>query len=697
MTAPSVGRSGLPLGGALLVAGTDTGVGKTCVTAGLARALVRRGLHPTVWKPFATGVPADRLEPGEDADLLGAAVGLPPEARRDIVTWRFAMPAAPARAAAAEGRSLPLRASPADLPSTAGGPLLVEGCGGWRVPLGPGLDADFGRWASGLGMPVLVVASGRLGTLNHTRLAVDAIESDGLDVLGVVVVRTEPATIEDEMRDDPRLLQASLPVPVLGVMQAVREPRDVDALADAVDAAIDVDALHARIREATSRAGIEALERADRRDVWHPFTQMREYEDRDPIVIERGDGVWLGDIRGRRYLDGVASLWVNVLGHRDPHVDRAVRRQLGRVAHSTLLGLGNDAAAAAATRLLEHVPGEGQLTRVFWSDNGSTAVEVALKMAWQAARQRGEERRRVFVHFEDGYHGDTLGAVSVGGIDVFHATFDGLLFDAVRLPAPWHHEASLGALQALLQTRGDEIAAVVVEPLIQGAGGMRRQRSGWLAEVARGTRAAGALLIADEVATGFGRTGRWFAVEHEGVVPDLLCVAKGLTGGYLPLAATVASDAVYEAFLAEPAAGKQLFHGHTYTGNPLACAAALATMERMEALGLVAHAERMGRHLETALAHRLGSHRGVRAIRTLGLMGGVELGRPDGTSWPHAWRLGVRVCDEATRLGVRLRPLGDVVVLMPPLAIGADELDQLVDVLTEAIETVTAAYEVRTP
>ncbi len=680
--------------GGVLVAGTDTGVGKTAVAAGLLRACARRGLRPTAWKPFATGVPTDRLVEGEDVDLLGAAIDRPREQRLALSTWRLPLPAAPARAAERAGASLPTRATPDVLPASAG-PLVVEGCGGWRVPIGRNFGEDFGRWAAGLGLPVLVVAAARLGVLNHTRMTVDAIEEDGLDVLGVVLVHVTPPTSDDLARDDRGLLESSLPVPVLGAVAAVGDPTDIDALADALERAIDIDRLLDRIRAAHASVRAPAIEEADRRDVWHPFTPMRAYGAADPIVIERGDGVWLTDARGRRYLDGVSSLWVNVFGHRDPHLDRALRRQLGRVAHSTLLGLGNDAAANAATNLLRVVPGDGVLRHVFFSDNGSTAVEVALKMAWQATRQRGDAARRTFLHFDDGYHGDTLGAVSVGGIDLFHATFRGLLFPALRLPAPHRHDESLAALRAAFRERGDEIVGVVVEPVIQGAGGIRVQRPGWLADVARITRDAGAFLIADEVATGFGRTGRWFAVEHEGVVPDFLCVAKGLTGGYLPLAATVTTDAVYDAFLADPSAGRQFFHGHTYTGNPLACAVASATIERMSALDLPKRVARVGAHLGAVLHERLGRHRGVRDVRGRGLMWGVEVARAHDTPWPAAWRVGNLVCDETTARGVRLRPLGDVVVVMPPLAIEPEDVDHLTSVLAEAIEVVTAACERR--
>ncbi|HEY3186449.1 MAG TPA: adenosylmethionine--8-amino-7-oxononanoate transaminase, partial [Solirubrobacteraceae bacterium] len=317
------------------------------------------------------------------------------------------------------------------------------------------------------------------------------------------------------------------------------------------------------------------LAAADRRVLWHPFTQQQGWMDEDFPVIERGDGSRLYDVDGREYLDGTSSLWCNVHGHRHPHVDRAVREQLDRVAHTTMLGLSHRPAVRLAQRLVALAP-DG-LSRVFFSDNGSTAAEVALKMAYGWWHARGEWWRSEFVCLRGGYHGDTIGSVSVGGIELFHARYRPLLFEA------WQAEpGDAGDLARVLAERGERVAAVIVEPLVQGAAGMQLQPPGYLRDVRRLCDEHGVLLICDEVATGFGRTGTMFACQQEGVTPDLMCVAKGLTGGYLPLAATLATERVYEAFLGEFAEFKTFFHGHTYTGNPLACAAALATLEVLE-------------------------------------------------------------------------------------------------------------------
>jgi adenosylmethionine-8-amino-7-oxononanoate aminotransferase len=419
------------------------------------------------------------------------------------------------------------------------------------------------------------------------------------------------------------------------------------------------------------------LASADRRFVWHPFTQQRGWtSDEDPLVIESAEGCQLIDSEGRRYIDGVSSLWCNVHGHRHPEIDRAVREQLDRVAHSTMLGLSHPAAIELARRLVELAP--PGLSRVFYSDSGSTAAEIALKMAFQYWQQRGERERTRFVCLENAYHGDTVGSVSVGGIDLFHSLYRPLLFDSTRVPP-----GDLGAMERALA--GGDVAAVIMEPLVQGAAGMLLQPDGYLRGVRELCDRHGALLILDEVATGFGRTGRMFACEHEGVAPDFLCLAKGLTGGYLPLAATLATERVYEGFLGEHQDFRTFFHGHTYTGNPLACAAALATLDVFERERTLERLERKVALLRMLL-EPLEAHPAVAEVRQRGFMVGIEL-RP----YPLELRMGHSVTLEARRMGAIIRPLGDVVVLMPPLAISEQELERLVGITAAAIHAATGA------
>jgi adenosylmethionine-8-amino-7-oxononanoate aminotransferase len=424
----------------------------------------------------------------------------------------------------------------------------------------------------------------------------------------------------------------------------------------------------------------------DRDYVWHPFTQQQGWSEEEPLVVERGEGSYLFDTDGRRYLDGTAALWCNVHGHRHPTIDSAVREQLDRVAHTTMLGLTHPGATELAARLIEISPGD--LSRVFYSDSGSTAAEIALKIAFQYQQQRGGAHalRTKFVCLREAYHGDTIGSVSVGGIDLFHSTYRPLLFET--------HVAEPGDaadLERVLEAHGEEIIGVIVEPLVQGAAGILVQPPGYLRAVRQLCDRYGVLLICDEVATGFGRTGTMFACEQEGVAPDLMCLAKGITGGYLPLAATLASEEIYEGFLGAYEEFKTFFHGHTYTGNPLACAAALANLDVFEQ-------ERTLERLQPKIAlfeellREVAALPEVFEVRQKGVMVGIDLGDHD-----PSLRMGHRVTVEARKRGAFIRPLGNTIVLMPPLSISEDELRELVAIAGESVRAAVASASVELP
>jgi adenosylmethionine-8-amino-7-oxononanoate aminotransferase len=420
----------------------------------------------------------------------------------------------------------------------------------------------------------------------------------------------------------------------------------------------------------------------DHDHLWHPFTQQQGWSEEEPLMIERAEGSHLIASDGRRYLDGVSSLWCTVHGHRHPGIDAAVLDQLRRVAHSTMLGLSHPGAAELAARLVDLTP--PGLSRVFYSESGSTATEIALKMAFQYQQQRGGQhaRRTSFVHLRDSYHGDTIGSVSVGGIDLFHSTYRPLLFQT--------HAAEPGNaadLERVLAVHEEEIAAVIVEPLVQGAAGMLTHPPGYLCAVRELCDRFGVLLICDEVATGFGRTGKMFACEHEDIAPDLLCLAKGLTGGYLPLAATLATERIYEGFLGAPKEYRTFFHGHTYTGNPLACAAALASLDAFEQERTIDRLQAKIELLWEMLAE-VESMPEVTEVRGRGVMVGIDLGEHD-----PALRLGHQVTLEARKRGAIIRPLSDVIVLMPPLSISEDDLRNLVEITRESIRVACAEIQ----
>jgi len=443
----------------------------------------------------------------------------------------------------------------------------------------------------------------------------------------------------------------------------------------------------------------------DRRHVWHAFTQMAEYE---PLLIERGEGATLYDTDGRAYLDGSASMWCNVHGHRHPRLDRAALEQLGRVAHTTNLGLSNPTTVRLAKRLAEVAP--AGLEKVFFSDDGATAIEVALKLAFQYWLQRGqpEPGRRRYLAIGEAYHGDTLGTIGVGGVARFGSIFQPLTFEAIRIPSPALCRQPRGSLpeeacrqgierlENMLTAHAGEIAAVIMEPLVQAAGGILVHPPGFLRAVREATRAHDVLLILDEVAVGFGRTGRLFACEHESVEPDFLCLAKGLTAGYLPMAATLTTAEIWNAFLGTHAERRTFFHGHTYGGNPLAAAVALESLAIFEEERVL---ERMRPAIER-LESRLEEFRGMPHVadaRSRGLAAGIELAADPstGTRFDPAEAIGMRACQAARKHGALLRPLGDVVVIMPPLCVGPAEIDRLCDAAAAGIREVCATLENR--
>jgi adenosylmethionine-8-amino-7-oxononanoate transaminase len=435
-----------------------------------------------------------------------------------------------------------------------------------------------------------------------------------------------------------------------------------------------------------------ALERLDKRLLWHPFTQQYLWEKQPTLIVERGRGVYFYDIEGRKYLDGVSSLWVNILGHNHPELNRAIKQQLSKIAHSTFLGLSHRPGIELARELLAVAP--KNLSRVFYSDNGATAVEIALKMAFQYWIEKTGRHRDEYLAIEGSYHGDTLGAVSVGSIGAFHSKFKPLLFKAHFAKRPFcghfDHRCRTGekraaaadciaravaSMETILKKRRGKIAAVILEPIIQGATGMHVQPPGYVKEVRRLCDTYDVLMIADEVATGFGRTGTMFAVEQEGVRPDFLCLAKAITGGYLPLAATLTTNRVYRAFYGPARKNNTFFHGHSYTGNPLGAAAARATLRVIRRSKLL-EKTRESAHLMRDELRRFETMPGVLSVRQAGLMAGVELMRPG---------MAKRVCAAMLRKGVWLRPLGETVVVMPPPVITRRDLRSLFERLRNVI------------
>lgn len=673
---------GTPAGRILAVTGTGTEIGKTVLSAAIILGLRARGLQVDAVKPAATDVvPGDA---GEDATLLARATDLDP-ARCVLATFRE--PRSPLAAARLETRALDVVGITATLRERARGcdVLVVEGVGGLLVPLaedGRGGFVTVRDLLRDLDAEVVIAADAGLGTVNHSVLTVESARHAGLRVRGLALVDSR-GTDPEFVLENATQIEQQADVPLLGILAHLDDPADLDQISAAA-AALDIDVLATAPKDATA-----AITAADHRHVWHPFTQTSEWlEEQPPLAIRSGRGCTLVAEDGRTYIDGISSLWATVHGHAHPALDRALHEQAGRIAHSTFLGQTHEQGAMLAQELCARLP-EG-LTRVFYSEAGAAAVEVALRTALLAQHHRGQPRRTRFIALDEAYHGDTAGAVSVGRSEPFHRHLDPLLFDAIRIPTPYlGEEESLAALDGVLERHGDEVAALIVEPRVQGAAGMLTHGDGWLRDAVARARRAGALVITDEVATGFGRTGDLFATGGAGVRPDILTLGKGLTGGYLPLSATVTTEEIFQLFTAPYGEHRTLYYGHTYTGNPLACAVARASLRVFDDEATLEHARRLAGTLERLLAP-LAEHPAVHEIRRRGVMTGIEL-RDGGTPFDPALRIGRRVTRAARRHGVVVRPLGDVVVLNPPLVMSDTEAEELVAGVAAALAEAVAA------
>lgn len=657
----------------IFITGTDTAVGKTIVTAALGLLLQEQGRNVGVMKPVQCA--------GDDAIFLKRILKI--DDPLELINPCFAPePLSPhlafARSKTRFDRSKILR-SFKDLHSRYD-VLLVEGAGGLMVPLAQ--DYFVLDLVRDLGAELVVVSRLGLGTINHTLLTIDQARGCGILVRGVIFSQSKPQAKSIPEKTNPSEISKLSGVPVLGTVPYLKRFDPANILRQ-VKPAINLKPLFTTYHLPLTT---ERLKFFDKQYIWHPFTQMKDWSRQEPLVIERAEGSYLIDTDGKRYIDGVSSLWVNVHGHRKKEIDQAIREQISRVSHSTFLGLSNVPAVELAKELVAIAP-KG-LKKVFYSDNGSTAVEIAIKMAYQYWQNTGQRKKTDIVHLKNSYHGDTLGSVSVGGIDLFHKVYRKLIFKTIGLPGQgWE---TVKAFEQLLKRRSGYIAALVVEPLIQGAAGMLIWPEGVLKKLSALCLKYDVLLIADEVATGFGRTGKMFACDHEGVTPDILCLAKGLTGGYLSLAATITTQRIYDGFVFDYKDQKTFFHGHTYTANPLACAAALANLkifrEKQVLRSLGPKIKYLAKKLQ--MFYNLAS---VGEVRQKGFMVGIELVRDRKTMAPFPWQdaIGVKVCQEARKHGVILRPLGNVIVIMPPLGISLEELDVLLNATYRSVEFVT--------
>lgn len=669
----------------IFITATDTGIGKTIATLVLATLLKAKGFDVGIMKPIQCG--------GMDAHFLKKSLNLSdpddlinpfyaPEPLSPHLAFRRAKITIDKHKIIDAYQELQKRH---DI-------VLVEGAGGLMVPIAEDyLVADL---IGDLDLDALIVSRLGLGAINHSLLTINQMKDLGIKIRGIVFSTLHSKNPGLPEQTNPDVIKKISGIDVLGTIPYLKK-FSTQEIVRTCSKAVDL-----RTLLKTQASQNNHYESLDKKYLWHPFTQMSDWLAEEQLVIDQAKGCHLKDTNGNSYIDGVSSLWVNIHGHRHPDIDNALRDQINKVSHSTFLGLSNVPAIQLAKELVALAP-KG-LSKVFYSDNGSTAVEVAIKMAFQFWQNKKKSKKQKIVHLENSYHGDTLGSVSVGGIDLFHKIYGPLTFETIKLPSPFYRKDNWQTLEEFreeylkntkyfLENNHKTIAAFVVEPMIQAAAGMLVWPKGILKVLCELCRRYDVLLICDEVATGFGRTGKMFACEHEGVKPDFLCVAKGMTGGYLPLAATLTTQKVFDGFLFEYKDLKTFFHGHTYTGNPLACAAALANIKVFKKERTLYNLAPKIKFLAEGLK-RFCTLAHVFDVRQLGFMVGIELVSDRVTGEPFAFekKIGIRVCQELRKHGVLLRPLGDVIVLIPPLAISVRELKILIDTTYCVIERITS-------
>jgi adenosylmethionine-8-amino-7-oxononanoate aminotransferase len=681
----------------LFVTGVDTEIGKTTIAGAIAAYLADQGKVVGVLKPVQSGAQSEKgTLYSQDARSIAAMAG-----GREVPVaspYLFREPISPLHAARKNevAVSIDVIAEEYRRLSKQCDVVIVEGAGGILAPLTETASMiDIPRT---LGIPTLIVSHPHLGGINHTLLTVELIRARGVVLVGMVF--NQPRRKKFPEPDFPYIEQKAQ-APVFGMLPYLSRSDDRKEVTEAFAANIDTDALYTALHRRAPAARHRDLETLDKQHIWHPFTQMQTWVDEPVTIFTDGTGVTLRDTFGEQYLDGFSSYWCNIHGHGEKRLSDTLIHQAGKIAHSTFLGFSNEPAIELADKLISIAP--AGISKVFYSDNGSTAVEVGVKMAYQYWRQvePGTKRNR-FLALDAAYHGDTVGAMSVGGVDLYHASYRDLLFTTDFVPPPYCYRCPLDKeypacmvscaelIDEKLKSKPGQFAALIIEPLVQCPGGIITAPHGYLKRAAEICHAHDVLLIADEVAVGFGRTGKMFAVDHEEVTPDIMALSKSITSGTVPFAATLTSQKLYDAFLGSYESRKTFFHGHTYTGNQLGAAVALENIALYAERDIIGTFQERGADLADLLI-RFNDLPHVGDIRQRGFIAGIELVHDRGTKTPFAWesQVGVQVCAEAKRNGVLLRPLGNVVVLFPAPVITRAQLTQVVDTLYDAIVTVT--------
>jgi len=665
----------------IFITGTDTGVGKTIITCGLVNVLKQKGINTIAMKPICTGGRKDieflikNCIIKEDIDLINQ--------------YSFNIPSAPYVASEIEKTDIKIEniLSAFNLLKEKYDIVIVEGIGGLLVPIKKNYCVC--DLIKELNLPVIIVSRAKLGTINHTLLSIEYTEFIGIDIIGIIMNNSKNVSIAE--KTNPDIIKQFSDVQLLGVIPHI-DKLNKENITSVIKNNISIK----KIENYFKKKKIN-YELKDKKYIWHPFTQMSDWIKEKQIIIKEAKGNYLKDIQGKLYFDGVSSLWVNVHGHRKKEIDKAIIKQINSVSHSTLLGLGNIPSIELAEKLVKIVP-EG-LKKVFYSDNGSTAVEISLKIAFQYWQLLGNKSKTKFVSFINAYHGDTIGSVSVGGIELFHKIYKPLLFKSFKVAYPYCYRCifkktylecnfeCFKQCEEIIKKYHNRIAGVIIEPVVQAASGMLVSPFGFLKKVRELCDEYNILLIADEVATGFGKTGKMFACNYENVSPDILCLAKSLSGGYLPVAATLTTEKIFDVFKGPYESKKTFFHGHTYTGNPLSCAAAIENLNIFEKENIIEKIQPKIKFLHYELK-KFENLKNVGDVRQKGFMVGIELVKNKETKQPYEYKekIGIKVCQELRKKGIILRPLSDVIVFMPPLSVTISELEKFLNEIYNTIK-----------
>ena len=654
----------------IFITATGTEVGKTYISAILLEQMREQGINCGYYKPVLSGASEEGLN---DCEYVAKKTGV-----KTFCSYMFEPPVSPHLAAELAGMEIKEEKILEDFQRFAKDfdYVLVEGAGGIFTPLGK--DLAMPDIIKTLGLDIIIIADAGLGTINATVLTVDYARAHGINIEGIILNRYDETNLIH--RNNREKIEELTGVKMSVLEEGGNPPLGIFAQIDAAKIPVppqggDIKACLPALLPSCPPAFNPATY-----PIWHPCSQMKDYEEFPPIVIERGEGLYLYDTEGKRYADVVSSWWCNLLGHCNPRINAAVKKQIDKLEHVIFANFSHKKALELCEKLSKYLP--RNLEKFFFTDNGSSAIEAAMKMSFQYHQQSGNPQKQRFMALTDAYHGETIGALSVGGVDLYSEIYKPVLLDVIRLQT-----GNFAQAEEMFAQHGDETCALVVEPILQAAAGMKIYSADYLRRLRELCDKYNVHLIADEIATGYGRTGKMFACEHAGISPDIMCLSKGLTGGYMPMALTITTKDIYDAFYCDYTEYKAFLHSHTYSGNPLACAAAVEVLSIFEEENILQKAQEKASYFSQLVRDKFSQHPNVGEIRSIGLINAIELvqNNKEKTPFDPKTRKGYNVYRGAIKSGLILRPLGDVIYFNPPLTISKSEMCEAVDIAYESL------------